>query len=93
MAVNTGIRFEKIFDLLIPSSLTECAKKTKETEEARIAKSSMDVMISLFRGTSMADLNSNTKKRGKKRKIPIRFCQAIKVSAEYLTVSFLNVTV
>ena len=73
MAVKTGIRFEKMFDLLIPRSFTEWAKKTNDTEEARIARSIMEVTISRVRGTAIADFASNIRKSGRKRNIPIRF--------------------
>ena len=93
MAVNTGMRLEKIFDLLIPSSLTEWAKKTNDTEEAKMERRNIDVTISRVNGTKKADFASNKTKNGRKRKIPITFCLATRTMAEYFMVSLRSVTV
>lgn len=44
-AVKTGIRLEKMLDLLMPINLTEWAKKTNAAEEARTASRRKDVMM------------------------------------------------
>jgi hypothetical protein len=72
-AVKTGIRFEKIFDLLIPINFTECAKQTNDTDEASTANKRKEVIISLFIGIVVMDLASKMRKNGRNRKMPIKF--------------------
>lgn len=51
MAVKTGIRFENILALLMPNNWMDFVKKTKEREDARIARDKKEEIMVELSGT------------------------------------------
>jgi len=72
-AVKTGMRFEYMFALLIPISLTVFAKKTKAREEAKMERARNADMILKLRWTSLILSLSKMRKTGRNIRAPMIF--------------------